>query len=73
MSTIITKKQFPNNHIYKTETAPAVPCPWRSARWPSWPTPPPWSRYGETTVLVAVTASAPSPRRHRLLPPVRGL
>ena len=56
MSTIITKKQF-NNHIYKTEIA-GRPFSLEFGHVAELANAAAMVRYGETSVLVAVTASA---------------
>ena len=59
MSTIITKKQF-NNHIYKTEIA-GRPFSLEFGKVAELANASAMVRYGDTSVLVAVTA-APRPR-----------
>ncbi len=65
MSTIITHKQF-NNHIYRTEIA-GRPFSLEFGKVAELANASAMVRYGDTSVLVAVTASPP-PGRHRLLP-----
>ena len=62
MSTIITKKQF-NNHIYKTEIA-GRPFSLEFGKVAELANASAMVRYGDTSVLVAVTA-APRPRDGR--------
>ena len=71
MSTIITKKQF-NNHIYKTEIA-GRPFSLEFGKVAELANASAMVRYGDTSVLVAVTAAPPAQRRGGFLPPVRGL
>ena len=70
MSTIITHKQF-NNHIYRTEIA-GRPFSLEFGKVAELASASAMVKYGETTVMVAVTVS-PAPGRGGLLPPVRGL
>ena len=71
MSTIITKRQFPNYHKYEMDLA-GRPLTLEVGKLAELANAAVMVGYGDTRVLVCATA-ATSPRRHRLLPPERGL
>ena len=71
MSTIITHKQF-NNHIYRTEIA-GRPFSLEFGKVAELANASAMVRYGDTSVSGGRHRLPPSPGRHRLLPPVRGL
>ena len=77
MSTVITHKQFANEHTWSMDLC-GRPLTVNMGKVAELATASALVTYGETTVLVATTVSPvkclpPSPGRHRLLPLVRGL
>ena len=68
MSTIITHRQFPGYHKYEMELA-GRPLTLEVGKLAELANAAVMVTYGETSVLCCV----PSPRRHRLLPPLRRL
>lgn len=72
MSTIITKRQFPHYHKYTMDLA-GRPLTLEVGKLAELANAAVMVGYGDTRVLCCVTAAPPSPGRHRLLPPVRGL
>ena len=66
---IIRQKKFPNKKVYEIDYC-GRPLRMEVGRMAELANAAVLVQYGETTVLVAVTASA---RRYRLLPPLRGL
>ena len=72
MSTIITHRQFPGYHKYEMELA-GRPLTLEVGKLAELANAAVMVGYGDTRVLVLRHRVRPSPRRHRLLPPLRRL
>ena len=72
MSTIITKRQFPNYHKYEMELA-GRPLTMEVGKLAELANAAVMVGYGDTRVLCCGHCGAPPPGRHRLLPPVCGV